>query len=632
MLFGLTQHPPSIRNSFALMITAVLLLMLAASSLVAYRNYEQHRATLGHNLQVEARRMDRNLQLEFQQVGYLLGSLSQQILQLGSENHAAIEGLLRSFDQKEAMVASLAWVDVHQHAVISSGQGKLNNPIDLSDRDYIKKSLLQPWKVHRGRPVHSRLTNKRVLPFAMTVEDYRGDIFGTLVIAIDSDHLLKMLHEDTQIAELNLALLTRGLVPVGKVTQGVDYIDRYFPMSVLAPYSWLMSPWEEETASAKTAKHAQDHAPQQTHILASDHADFILLLGVNPHAQWPLLLQEIAGKTTPLLSIALLLALMLLLLKRQILAPLQRLQEASEHLLKAEPAPISLQGPYEIRELSSRFRKIADYLQERRFIEHEQRSKTAQMKRAKEQAELSNRVKLDFMSSMSHELRIPLNNIIGFSELMKNEAYGPIGNAQYVSYIEDIYHSSELLQSLINDVLALGKAEAEMMELQEKPLEVQFICTKCIRVLGDRLKEAGITIENRVARDLPKLQVDELRLKQIILNLLINSMSHTPSGGSIVLDAEISLNKRDEPQFDIIITDYGAKRVPMQHQASLRDQMDDEGRPKLRSRNQIGQLSNLGIPLTKALVAMHQAKLEIQSPPGKATRVIVRFPAERIVE
>ena len=150
-------------------------------------------------------------------------------------------------------------------------------------------------------------------------------------------------------------------------------------------------------------------------------------------------------------------------------------------------------------------------------------------------------------------------------------------------------------------------------------------------MLGERLREAGVTVESRAQENMPRLLVDELRLKQIILNLLSNAIIHTPSGGTVIIEARLVKDRKQEPIFEIIFTDYGAKIMPLGSRASMTNQMDGAGRPRLRSRGEIGQLSNLGIPLTKALVAMHQATLEIESPPGKPTQVIVRFPKERIV-
>ncbi len=138
------------------------------------------------------------------------------------------------------------------------------------------------------------------------------------------------------------------------------------------------------------------------------------------------------------------------------------------------------------------------------------------------------------------------------------------------------------------------------------------------------MKEASVTVENRISENLPRLRVDELRMRQIIQNLLYNAMSHTPAGGTIVVDARVVEDKLHQPVFEVIITDSGAKR------AAGRDE-NNENSPRKRGQAKGQKHGNLGVPLTRALVAMQQATLEVESPPGKSTTVTVRYPKEKIV-
>lgn len=629
MIIGVSSNRLSFSRDFTALTVLVVFVLALIAGWTVYETYQRHSESVINQLETEATRIDRTLVLEFEKASYLLESMARQILHIGPDNLKEISRLLRSFDEKETVLNIFAWIDREQQVVVTSDSGGLARPIDVSDRDYMKKTIIEPWKVQIGRPIKGRVTGKQVIPLALGVNDYQGNYIGTILVSIDIDLLVKGIKQQLYLSDTSFAIITDSLMVVAESSPVLDFVNVHFPVERLQRL-------DEEAKDRKTRKAAVsllwDKNKLLTHSQRSAGYPYVFLLGLNPQTQLGQFYLLLWKRTVPLFGVAVLLVFILWIIRHRVVMPLQELASATEKLTQGSNEKITIEGPKEITYLAQQLQKISDYIDERRRIEHEQRNKTALMKRAKEQAELSNRVKLDFMSSMSHELRIPLNTIIGFSELMKNEVYGKIENEQYRQYVEDIYHSADLLQSLINDVLALSKAEAEMLELQEKPLDVQFVITKCVRVLGTRLKDAGITIENRIKKDMPKLRVDELRLKQIVINLLTNSMSHTPSGGSIVVDAEITIDKKDQPQFEIIITDFGAKRLPLQHQASLREQMDEKGKPKLRSRSHIGQLSNLGIPLTKALVAMHQAVLDIQSPPGKATKVIVRFPAERIVE
>ncbi len=636
MPLGFTSNRPSFSRDFAALTTIAISLLVVITSWTIYETYKDHEETVRSQLATDATRIDRTLVLEFEQAAYLLESISRQILHIGPNKLQNIALLLRSFDKENTVFHLFSWINANQQIVATSEQGILARNIDVSDRDYMKKTIIEPWKVQVGRPIKGRITGRRIIPLAMGVDDYKGNYIGTVLVSVDIARFTKKIKQQLFFTNTNFAIVTDSFMPVLESATTVDFINNYLPIAQILQSNDVNSnrnitPHQQTQQSASITSLWSDDK-LVTYYQYSANYPYIILLGLDPKTQLTNFQLLVWKRVLPLFGVGALLWFMLWTIRNRIITPLHKLATYTEQLARGQHNDINLQGPREITYLANQLQKISNYIAERKRIEHEQRNKTALMKRAKEQAELSSKVKLDFMNAMSHELRIPLNNIIGFSEIMKNEVYGAIENEQYKQYIEDIYHSAELLQSLINDVLALGKAEAEMIELQEKPVDVQFIITKCIRVLGDRLKEAGITIENRTKKDLPKLRVDELRLKQIIMNLLTNSISHTPSGGSIVIEAAVTKDKKEQKYFEIIITDFGAKRLPLQKQNTIREQMDESGKPRLRSRAHIGQISNLGIPLTKALVAMHQAVLDIQSPAGKATKVIVRFSAERIIQ
>ncbi|HYG26615.1 MAG TPA: histidine kinase dimerization/phospho-acceptor domain-containing protein, partial [Caulobacteraceae bacterium] len=151
-------------------------------------------------------------------------------------------------------------------------------------------------------------------------------------------------------------------------------------------------------------------------------------------------------------------------------------------------------------------------------------------------AESANRAKSEFLANMSHELRTPLNAINGFSEMMVSQMYGPIGDPRYSEYARDILSSGQHLLALINDILDMAKIEAGKMHLRFEPISLEEAAESACRLVRARAETAGVTLELDFT-PLPDIEADYRAIKQVLLNLLSNSIKYTPSGGLIVVGA-----------------------------------------------------------------------------------------------
>jgi two-component system cell cycle sensor histidine kinase PleC len=242
--------------------------------------------------------------------------------------------------------------------------------------------------------------------------------------------------------------------------------------------------------------------------------------------------------------------------------------------------------------------------------------------RARDEAETASRTKSAFLANMSHELRTPLNAVIGFSEVMMSELFGPLGDARYGEYARSIHASGRHLLDLINDILDLSKVEAGKIELREEPCYIADIVDACGRLMWERARTSGIAIEIDVARGLPPLRLDPIKIKQVLLNLISNAIKFTPTGGRIAVSG-----RRDELGVLLAVRDTGIGMRPEDVPLALQPfgQIDNA-----LSRSHAG--TGLGLPLSKALVELHGGSLEIDSAPGEGVTVRVRLPANRIIQ
>jgi signal transduction histidine kinase len=227
--------------------------------------------------------------------------------------------------------------------------------------------------------------------------------------------------------------------------------------------------------------------------------------------------------------------------------------------------------------------------------------------------------RLDFLAKVSHEVRTPLNSIIGFTELMLQERFGPIGNARYKGYAEDIHQSGLYALSLLNDLLDISKIEAGKFELDFTAVDVAEVVEACVASLQPLAKRTRIVLRTSLADDLPVVVADPRRLKQILLNLLTNAIKFTQEGGQVIVSGtmtggELRLRVRD--------SGVGMSKNEIAYAMQPFHQLDTA------PRRQSG--TGLGLPLTKALADANRARLELTSEPGVGTAADVIFPAERL--
>ena len=154
---------------------------------------------------------------------------------------------------------------------------------------------------------------------------------------------------------------------------------------------------------------------------------------------------------------------------------------------------------------------------------------------ARHRAEAANVAKSRFLAQMSHELRTPLNAILGFSEVMKSEIFGAHAVPVYKEYSSDIHNSGVHLLNLINEILDLSRIEAGRYELNEEAVSLVHVVADCHHLLKLRASSRGITIHEVFEQAMPRIWGDERAVRQIVLNLLSNSIKFTPQGGEVWL-------------------------------------------------------------------------------------------------
>lgn len=235
------------------------------------------------------------------------------------------------------------------------------------------------------------------------------------------------------------------------------------------------------------------------------------------------------------------------------------------------------------------------------------------LKERNDALEAADRLKSAFIQHVSYELRTPLTNIIGQSELLASETFGALNDKQR-EYMGDIIASSDALKALINDILDLATVDAGIMSLDIQEADIATLVAASTEALRDRLAEQRITLEFDVPKDIGTIHVDPQRLRQILFNLVSNAIRFSNADGHIRVSAR---RKADEVVFRVSDDGIGIPKSMLPLIFRPFETYAAQGR-----RGGAG----LGLSIVKSLVELHGGEVEIQSEEGKGTTATVRLP------
>ena len=225
----------------------------------------------------------------------------------------------------------------------------------------------------------------------------------------------------------------------------------------------------------------------------------------------------------------------------------------------------------------------------------------------------ADRLKNHFISHVSYELRTPLTNIIGFSELLSSPRTGDL-NGKQREYLNDISASSRTLLAIINDILDLATIDAGALELKLAPVRVAAVVETAVLGVRDRANRARLNLDIRVAQDADEFVADEARVRQVLYNLLSNAIGFSKPSDTISISAW-----REAGMMAFAVEDKGVG-IPKEQQQRVLERFES------RSQGSKHRGAGLGLSIVKSLVELHGGSMSLESEPGHGTRVTVRFP------
>ncbi len=616
----------SLSRDFMLMSLVMIFVLFLASIWIAYDAFEDHSHRTVKNLESEAARIDRALIIEIRNASYLLESMGRQISQFGPDKHANISKLLRSFNHMDSKNDVFSWVDDKQRVTISSRDGIRKKAVDVSDRDYVKKALAEPWQIQIGRPILGRVSSRWVLPISMGLTDYSGKHIGSLLISLDIQSLTKDMQMEVNKAGLNFAILSKTLTALTEVYTNDGAVNTLLPVDKLNGIDFDAKP----EGVISRARLFNDKSFFTIYSMSAKYP-YVILLSYNgamsteeiSRLLWPRLFQ--------VCMIAVFLVGLLWMVKTRIIRPVLALSEITADVTRGKAFRQLPEGaPGEIEFLSEQIEKLTLFIKERERVEEELLIKNTYLKRVKETAQLVNRARTQFLESLASELDKPVDAIREASEAMKDQHFGPMGNETYLRNAFDVFKSSNELKQMIADILSVSALEQGILILHEKAVNVSFCIHRAIRHFHDQPQYRHIDVKMRVDEHMPKLIIDEDRFNQILINMLIGAALQLAPGSSMVLESLVEKNDAGHDDYVFMLKYNILKIAPNSDLEKLRrlQLVSDKGNASpvfIRS-------EGINLALTRMLVSLHQGSMEIQVSQNNVCRIFIKFPEKRILQ
>lgn len=603
---------PSLSRDFTMLSLFILFILIVVSVWVARQAHNDNGQRVLKQLENESLRIDRALIVEIENASYILESVGRQIATMGNPDLEKINQLFQSFDRRDyAKNSFFSWGNDSQMLVDSSVTGILPQPIDISDRDYVKKAITKPWELHIGRPIQGRISNKWVLPLSLGITNKKGEYLGVLILSLDISNLTREVSKVIKEQGISFAITNLSLTLLTQDSADVDFFSKNFDIKKLANTDFDSAP----TGIPSKPNIWNTHGIYSYYERSSEYP-YIIFLGYDAERSAQAVRTTLFPQIAQLCAIAGFLLYVLWLVKRRIILPVIQLTHHVNRIARGEKLQlVSEPGPIEIEYLEHEIHRLYQYLEERRRVEAELRSKNAELLKIKEAARITHQVKAEFYEQVGQQLSEPIAQIQAQAETLKDQHFGPLPNTKYQQNASEIYALAQQVYMVLQDIRSITEAESGLILMNEAKIDVTSTLQKTVRQFKEK-EGQNFDIQLDYSGNSIFILADELRFRQLLLTLLHECTEQLSAGDIIRISVQ---DKGDELN---IIFGYG-EHADRENRRNRNHAMDLSQRVQ---RNQ-----GLSIALARLLVAMHEGTMETRTLPDKTFQIWVRWPASRIV-
>jgi len=646
-----------IRNKFIATYLIVLLVPVLAIGFYSINftiNYLENDAlkVVEQQAEITAKEIEKSLSVAESDIDFLSQSASLKALADAKNKKSGIEYIVYreklteefyNFTQSKKMYTSVTYIDEFGKEIVKVTYNGVrafvattNDLYSVSDEDYYIRTMALSKNQLYVSPLDltSKLTlegGTLVIKYAKPIFDSNGIRRGIVVISFPAQGVLSPILELSIKSNVNTFILNKQgyyISRAGKYSLsnnpyfiGESFIDQYKAEGFLKILS----------GTSGTISEGTDEIIAYSPVFPSsgDRSNFWIVVVTYSTRTLFQPTSEFENSFIIIVMSTIIIAVFFgVIMADRITRPLRQLVYASRSLAEGDLSPkINIKSEDEVGELANAFQEMSKELKKSyEDLERKVKERTLELQKANkklsetniELVELNkkiseaNSLKSQFLANISHELRTPLTSIIGFSEVVLNEAKL---NEEQKDYLETILRNGEILLKLINDILELSRLDAGKSKLYLSEFNIRDVINKTLKIISPLSKDRNIWISINI-EDIPDIIADEDKITEVLLNLLSNAIKFNVDNGKISVKA---FKIDDHLRVEIEDSGIGIKQEDLD---IIFDEFRQLDNPETKSYRGTG----LGLPISRHYIEMHGGLLWAESEPGKGSTFIFEIP------
>jgi len=502
---------------------------------------------------------------------------------------------------------AFSWIDDQNKLSVDGTSGILSRAIDLSERDYIQQTRLTSEKIIFGKPIYGALSQRYLIPAGLGIFSARGVYLGTLVFGLDIEKINLKLSKTISNDAISFAFLQNGNFVFG--SENFDNSNLSIIQS-LSEKSESQRQALDKTNISSQSLFSQSGSEAYFHQLKNYPLEIISFYDKDAYREQ--LFNVLLRKTFIVLLIVFCFIFLFRNIRQKIINPLSEISLMAKKTLAKD-------FTYEVK--NSDFKEMQDLFDAiillRNSYKREQEL-LCQLKLANQKIAQENFNKSEFLSAISHDIRNPLSAIISFSHLIQDQNKDLAIDQENVS--KDIEICAMDALQFINDLMDVSQiSSGEFSVDMSHKIDISEIIMRSVRVNRDFARKRNIEINTDIENNIPYVNLDQRRIKQILVNLISNSVKYSKDGTKINIIAK-SVNINGRAKLEIIIKDQGFGMTNEQ----LKKAMERFGVVENENSGKIDSFG-LGLPLVRRLVELQLGEMNIESEVSVGTKIVLTF-------